>query len=106
MAESPFWLITGKHSKGRRVRLGDKRRGASSGAVQRNGQNRCASQVLCLLKQFPLKKMQTGTSLAVAGWAVKTSRPQCRGRGAPARAVKLNHACPAAQKKKKGMEAI
>lgn len=24
VAEPPFWLITGKHSKGRRVRLGDK----------------------------------------------------------------------------------
>lgn len=105
VAESPFWLITGKHSTGRWGRLGDKRRRASSGAVQQNGQDRCASQVLCLLKQFPLKKMQTGTSLAIAGWGVKTSRPQCRGRGAPALVVKLNPACPAA-KKKKGMEAI
>lgn len=102
VAESPFWLITGKHSTGRWGRLGDKRRRASSGAVQQNGQDRCASQVLCLLKQFPLKKMQTGTSLAIAGWGVKTSRPQCRGRGAPALVVKLNPACPAAKKKKKG----
>ena len=99
MAEPPFWLITGKHSKGRRVRLGDKPAAARSFQrgcpAERTAPLRFPGAVLA--EAIPTEKDADRTSLAVAGRGLRLHAPNAGGAGSnPGGEIP---ACPAAKKR-------